>query len=368
MYATCIHCQAALGSNDALEALPIGTRVAFDAKLGRLWVVCRHCERWNLAPFDERWEAIEQGERAFRDTRVRVSTDNIGLARLRDGTELVRVGAPLRPEFAAWRYGDQFGRRRRRGLLATAGVATGVSAGVGLAVSGAVATGIGIVAVVPLAMTMLWTGILSYHLTGGVPLRLPDGERVQVFGTPRIISMDVDEGWGLDLGCAKQGWHRPPATYRRAWFEGHQYQQADIERRQLRGNDALPLLRRMLLHVNRAAAPRSIIADGVQLIEEAGGPERFPRWASTKRHDWGRQQTYGDTGDIAYIPVAARLAFEMALHEDSERRAMDGELAELTRAWRDAEGVASIADSLLTPPAVQSRLDEMQRERNEPNS
>jgi hypothetical protein len=58
----------------------------------------------------------------------------------------------------------------------------------------------------------------------------------------------------------------------------------------------------------------------------------------------------------------------MAMHEDSERRAMDGELAELTRAWRDAEGVASIADGLLTPPAVQTRLDEMQRERKETNS
>ena len=87
---------------------------------GRLWVVCRKCERWNLSPIDERWEAIEECERLFRDTRLRVSTDNIGLARVPDGLELVRIGSPLRPEMAAWRYGDQFGRRRRKNLCSPA--------------------------------------------------------------------------------------------------------------------------------------------------------------------------------------------------------------------------------------------------------
>ncbi len=48
---------------------------------------------------------------------MRASTDNIGLARLHEGLELVRIGRPQRPEFAAWRYGDQFGRRRKRAIL-----------------------------------------------------------------------------------------------------------------------------------------------------------------------------------------------------------------------------------------------------------
>jgi hypothetical protein len=84
-----------------------------DAVKGRLWVVCKQCERWNLTPLDERWEAIEQAERQFSAAKQRVSTENIGLTRLNDGTELVRIGEPLRPEYAAWRYGDQFGRRRQ---------------------------------------------------------------------------------------------------------------------------------------------------------------------------------------------------------------------------------------------------------------
>src|SRR5205085_12585839 len=79
---------------------------------------------------------------------LRVSTDNIGLARVAEGLELVRVGPALRPEFAAWRYGAQFGRRRRRKMVGVGlgvgivggaiagGVALGVSAGVGLGSGG----------------------------------------------------------------------------------------------------------------------------------------------------------------------------------------------------------------------------------------
>jgi hypothetical protein len=117
MYRTCLFCSSDLGHNEAVEHFPVGRRLAFDAGKGRLWVVCRKCERWNLTPLEERWEAIEECERAFGATRLRVSTDQIGLARLKEGLELVRIGAPQRPEMAAWRYGDQFGRRRRRQYL-----------------------------------------------------------------------------------------------------------------------------------------------------------------------------------------------------------------------------------------------------------
>src|ERR671925_371516 len=143
MYSTCLFCHASLGTNEAIEHFPVGRRLAFDSAKGRLWVVCRTCERWNLSPLEERWEAIEECERRFHGTRMRASTDNIGLARLSEGLELVRIGSALRPEFAAWRYGDQFGKRRRKHLLVTvvasaaiggvviAGPATGVIAGGG---------------------------------------------------------------------------------------------------------------------------------------------------------------------------------------------------------------------------------------------
>src|SRR5256885_7300480 len=127
MYTHCIYCHADLGNNSVIETFPVGRRLAFYAAKGRLWAVCRKCERWNLTPLEERWEAVEDCERRFRAARKRVSTENIGLARLDEGLELVRIGEPLRPEFAAWRYGDQFGRRRRRALVlgTTVGVFTG---------------------------------------------------------------------------------------------------------------------------------------------------------------------------------------------------------------------------------------------------
>ena len=102
MYRSCIFCSAPLGSNESIERFPVGRRLAFDAEKGRLWAVCGRCARWNLAPIEERWEAIEDAERLFRDTRLRVQSENVGLARLPDGTTLVRVGEALP---ASWRRG-----------------------------------------------------------------------------------------------------------------------------------------------------------------------------------------------------------------------------------------------------------------------
>ena len=50
MYNTCMFCKKALGTNEVVETFPVGRRLAFDATKGRIWVVCRRCERWNLAP------------------------------------------------------------------------------------------------------------------------------------------------------------------------------------------------------------------------------------------------------------------------------------------------------------------------------
>ena len=53
--------------------------------------MCTKCERWNYTPLEERWEAVEDCERLFRDTRIRVSTDDIGLARHPEGLTLVQI-------------------------------------------------------------------------------------------------------------------------------------------------------------------------------------------------------------------------------------------------------------------------------------
>ncbi len=61
------------------------------------------------------------------------------------------------------------------------------------------------------------------------------------------------------------------------------------------------------------------------------------------------------SGDV--MPKPTRLALEMALHEEQERRALEGELAQLERAWREAEEIAAIADNLLLPDHTDEFLD-----------
>src|SRR4028119_2268315 len=136
MSRACIFCSAPLGANEAVERFPVGRSLAFDGEKGRLWAVCPRCARrdlapieerrgggggagalgragrspacggekgrlwavcprcarWNLAPIEERWEAIEDAERLFRDARLRVHGENVGLARPRGGGRRGRGG------------------------------------------------------------------------------------------------------------------------------------------------------------------------------------------------------------------------------------------------------------------------------------
>ena len=167
MYTRCIYCHASLGANTVIETFPVGRQLAFDAAKGRLWVVCRKCERWTLTPLEQRWEAVEDCERRFRAVRKRYSTEHVGLARLDGGLELVRIGRPLRPEFAAWRYGDRFGRRRRRAILLGA---TG-AAGAGLALAGGLTAGLILGGTLPLVLGF-W-GALAYLRQFRVMARVP---------------------------------------------------------------------------------------------------------------------------------------------------------------------------------------------------
>lgn len=363
MYRTCIHCQQPLGSNDSIEALPIGRRVAFDAARGRLWVVCRNCERWNLTPFDARYEAIEQCERMYRDTQVRLSTDNIGLARLKDGTDLVRIGRPMRPEFAAWRYGDQFGRRRKQ-MIVNSTLAGGAVAGGLAAYSGLASTGVFVGAS---ALLGTLTMAINFGISATVlvqqrqalkhAMRLPDGRLINPTGTLRLIELDVPEKWGLETTV----WVPSPGLSGDASSAlSEQYELGYIS---VRGAHALPLLRRFMPRINKGGATPNHVRDGVSLIESAGGPERFGEWAVTQRRKWAAQQQQGDSGSLNYIPVAARLAFEMAINEDAERRALEGELAQLEAAWKEAEELASISDHLTPIQSVERKLETLRTRR-----
>ncbi|HEU4563648.1 MAG TPA: hypothetical protein VFS05_03325 [Gemmatimonadaceae bacterium] len=342
MYSTCVFCNQPLGGNSSLESFPVGRRLAFDAAKGRLWVVCRKCERWNLTPLEERWEAVEEAERLYRDARRRVATAEIGLARLADGTELVRIGAPLRPEFAAWRYGDQFGRRRNRQLI----VAGAGLAAVGGIVAGGVTMGVGI---------------------GGFGWMMSQLARVAIQGGDETVVARIRTGEGHVLPVRRR--HLAESSLSHA-SDGALAIELRYKngRSRFEGPEALRVASLVIPAVNRFGGSRRTVAAAVEELEREGGSERYveqlARRAETmtavdgRPHRFGRRGRIGQTG-LYGLTTVDRLALEMALHEEAERRTMAGELELLARAWRDAEEIAAIADDMFLPAGVRATLERM---------
>ena len=313
--------------------------MAFDADRGRLWVVCRSCERWNLSPIEERWEIVEACERMYRDTRKRVTTENIGLARVRGGLDLVRIGEPQRPEFAAWRYGDQFGRRRRSAVLRT-GLGLGA---IGAVYLGLAAAGVGVAGFLYFGMNR------AKRVVEGDPLEevgvIPLGDEAYYVKRRELTMFRIipdGDSWALEL---------PPATSRFA--DSAERAMLHIQRgwddKQVITGDAADYAVRMLLpSVNRFGGNRARVTEAVNLLEHTD-PARYINYVA-------RAEAQFTGGSITQLPYPVRLALEMATHEDAERRAMEGELAMLEDAWRVAEEIAAISDDLLTPQSVLSRI------------
>jgi hypothetical protein len=339
VYSTCLFCSHDLGRNEVIEQFPVGRRLAFDAAKGRLWVVCMHCRRWNLTPLEERWEAIEGAERRFRDTRLRVSTGEIGLARLPEGLELVRVGEPQRPEIAAWRYGEQFGIRRRRRLVAT-GVVLGAS---GLALAGGLAAGLGVITAWSLGRGVLRTVEHGLPRTTVAHVRLPGGRRVPIRRGNLADSTLLTRADGT-------------LAFELAWEDGV----AIVE-----SAEAREIARRLLPNINRSGGTPEEVRRAVARLEHAGDAEAFLRDTArrgerfTRRVDRSTLENYDDPAEVRSgsgllaLSTSLGLAIEMALNEDQERRALEGELAELESAWRDAEEIGAIADSMFLPESVE---------------
>ena len=349
MYTTCLFCNGDLGHNEVIENFPVGRRLAFDAGKGRLWVVCRRCERWNLTPLEERWEAIEECERAFRGTKLRVSTDEIGLARLSEGLELVRIGAPQRPEMAAWRYGDQFGRRRRRYYALIAG---GVAAGGVAVVAGPMMGLVSMGAVSPL-MNLLNTGMAVYRSKVVVHVPDPTGGtfRTRLSDLPKVrLLTDGDE---LVI--------RVRASRMRTGFPGAPtapwYRYDRGETRELRGGDAIRAAGAILPRMNQSGGTARDVQHAVRLLEDTANIERLFTQAAAKTN--ARRAFHPVANALKSIPVRERLALEMASHEETERRALEGELHILEEAWREAEQIAHIADDMLLPPSVDADLQRL---------
>ena len=324
MYPDCLFCSAPFGSNDAIEGLQVGRRLAFDAARGRLWVVCRRCGRWNLTPLEDRWEPLEQCERSFRATRVRTSSSNIGLARLDDGAELIRIGAPLRNEFAAWRYGSRFLRRRHQRAL------------------GAVRS----------------AGLLAASLLRRPALRIGFQRREELLLShrqvmrSRLIRDDEDpQGWALVLAHLKK-----PRALRLA-------QEGSVT---LTGAEARMAATLILPTLNAGGGNHTDVTEAVRWLEVAGGPERAI--GTFARSGLVRPPLVSQLEPVSSMHPEVRLALEMALHEDEERRALSGELSVLHWAWRQEERLAAIADRLGLPEDLENQLEDLRARSLTPGS
>jgi hypothetical protein len=336
VYSTCLFCHDGLGHNDVVPTLDVGRRIAFDPKKGRLWVVCGSCGRWNLTPFEERWEALEMCERLFRSTRLRVATDNIGLAQPRWGFELVRIGKALRPEVAAWRYGTQLLHRH----TTIAGYAKNL--------------GVNRKTVMRLRTLPRRHEVLARIGQGRARIIL----RYAHLSEAELLRPDRDLAWRLRVR--------------------HDHGLATLE-----GNDAMKAARVLLTALNDGSAPEDMVRAAVRKLDDAGDADGyFARVTSLAvQSSWGRNPvvrgtrhetptdrplaerlivrlttrsfwSHGGTGSeeralLHRLPDVDRLALEMASNEDAERRALHGELTQLKEAWREAEEVAAIADHLL---------------------
>jgi len=366
-----------------LEAFPVGERIAFDLARGRLWALCPRCRSWNLAPLEERWEAVEAAERLFESAVVGASTHQMALGRVADGTELIRVGGAREVELAGWRYGRELtGRWRRHRRLALAG------GGLGLGLALLPAVGTGTVASVGLgvgAVTLLLRRIRKNrpifrrqvsdfeapdedlpgiviepgsHLRGGTdggdkdggdkdrgageqltPVRLfreRDVERLLLVPGPEEAG-----GWRLMV----DRWYRPPM---------------ELERR-----EAERSLRAMLAVWNPWGGSPRQVERAVARVRELGSVDQesgLADWESgladrvlaraardlNEGHAWEHHLAwpFRDTARIQWADPTLRLALEVAANEEVERRALEGELRLLQREWAEAEELAAIADTL----------------------
>ena len=347
MYSTCLFCHAPLGANEVIEHFPVGRRLAFDAEKGRLWVVCRRCMRWNLTPLDERWEAIEECERQFSETRLRVSTDNIGMARVREGLELVRIGRALRPEIAVWRYASVNEARRRRAALITAGSAVAAFGGI-MYLGPAVGLGI---------------GYFSWQIANAASKRLRD----LLKGKYRRIALPTGEGVARVPHASAGRAQLVAADDAGGWV----LRVPDGEGRSLEfsGPTALNRLATLLTAVNLDGVRKEAVVAGERILTDAGEAESLLRRLASapgtpaytapmppRRGRW-RGARPAAPFTLGALAEGNRVALEMAANEETERRAMEGELALLEEAWKEAEEIAAIADDMFLPPGVQEFIE-----------
>jgi hypothetical protein len=328
MYSTCLFCRSTLGKNRVLEQMPVGRRLAYDPAKGRLWAVCPRCGRWNLCPFEERWETLEDCERLARKALLRESTGAIALLEHRSGLSLIRVGTPAFEELVSWRFARSL-VRRRRGFTATGVVlgAAGATTLLGLATGGG--------ASVSLLGMLVGSHAIMAMLRPAIDLTTSDGVKLRITEpAARGVAFGVDVGTGPILRVTTR----------------------DAEVHDVTGTDIALLLARAMPYVNDTGGTAELAVAAAATISEKGGPEGFLADIAGDRglHKaavlWPTSKTRRREGAVLRLPQSIRLALEAASHVHQEELVLSGELRGVLEEWRAAEELAEISDSLVDPP------------------
>jgi hypothetical protein len=124
------------------------------------------------------------------------------------------------------------------------------------------------------------------------------------------------------------------------------------------GDKALSTGGRLLARANWLGGAGGIVQHAVDQIDETGDADEFLQKTAarfSRFHGRRMMAKYRRVGAMSLLPVE-RLALEMAVHEEAERRALEGELSKLANEWKEAEEIAAIADNLFVEPSIDEWL------------
>ena len=282
---------------------------------------------------------------------------------------MVRIGKPIRAEFAAWRYGDQFGRRWRKYLVGSAAITAGpVAPSIGQLTNFAGAYFMHYQSAALAVATMVGVGVgmtgLGFNFARGVQAKRMVSVVRDDTGFPLRLNQKLMDQSTVIAPTGEHGWKLQLAYPRKYRSEAVWYQQGNPDTREthiessistLTGGNALRALTTVLPHINRGGGSKRIVSDAVDSIAQAHELADILKNAPVRRPSKSVFAYPLPTG-LSAIPAQTRLALEMLLHESDERRAMDGELKELEKRWRDADAIAKIADEMFLPESVDEHM------------
>jgi hypothetical protein len=281
-------------------------------------------------------------ERRHSAAPRRLWTDNVSLAHLPSGVELIRVDHAPPAELAAWRYGDvlhpsrwrhvrallgetaaRWLAARREPLRATLASVPYLVAGIALAsLSSAALAQAAALGLVLLAFFRLFTERSAEHERRVRRLNARShvvlGRVAAVDG--RSFSLHADQAWRIRLvgGSGADGcWLRVPARRSGA---------SSAATHEVAGRDAVRALRLALPEVSRAGVSADAVRDATAAVAAAGGAAAF--LATVAEQVAARGLRYATLGDL---PLDLRLPLEMSVDEVHE-----GVEVGRQPEWRDA--------------------------------